>query len=363
MDSRERTFLAIERQQPDRIPIDFWASTGFTKKLQATLNGSLEDFLDRHDVDLRYIEGPRYAGPPLASPAPDLSVDIWGVVRRTVVLNLDGWPEYYKEVHHAPLAGAKSVEEIHDYPHWPRADWFRYDLIEAQCGQIHRRGRVAVFQGDRLNRVAQLKPAMYLRGVEQILVDLALNPEIAEAIFTKVREFYLAYLERILAAGRGKIDVVLTGDDFGSQRAPLISPAMWERFLRRGFAQYLDLIRSGGARTMHHTCGSVAEIIPAMLDCGLDVLQSLQPEAQGMSPEALKDRFGDRLAFHGGVSIQQTLPFGTPDDVRREVERLAHVLGRGGGYIFCTAHNIQADTPVRNAQTLLDSYREYGAYG
>ncbi len=98
-----------------------------------------------------------------------------------------------------------------------------------------------------------------------------------------------------------------------------------------------------------------------MIDCGLQVLQSLQPEARGMDAARLKADFGDRLCFQGGVSIQRTLPYGTPDDVRREVKALAEAMGRDGGYIFCTSHNIQADTPMANVRALLDAYREYGA--
>ena len=99
-----------------------------------------------------------------------------------------------------------------------------------------------------------------------------------------------------------------------------------------------------------------------MVDCRLDILQSLQPEAEGMSPELLKERFGSTLSFQGGVSIQRTMPFGGAAEVRAEVKRLAETLGPGGGYIFCTSHNVQADVPVANVFTLMDAYREFGRY-
>ena len=113
---------------------------------------------------------------------------------------------------------------------------------------------------------------------------------------------------------------------------------------------------------MHHTCGSVRPLIPLMIDSGLDVLQSLQPEAADMSPAELKTDFGDRLAFHGGISIQQTLPFGTPEDVRNEVRQRIADLASGGGYIISTSHNIQADTSIENATALLRAYDEFGNY-
>ena len=362
MNSRERVFRTLSFQEPDRAPIDLWMSKGFRKKLFGAVGASEEAFLDRHDVDLRYIEGPRYVGPPLREFADGSSEDIWGVRRKAVTVQMAGGTESYEEVAESPLGSAETVEQIDSYDHWPSADWFDYSGIEAQCEAIRGRERVVVFQGDRMNRVAQLKPAMYIRGIEQILADMALDPEIAEAVFGKIRGFYRAYAERIFEAARGKIDIILTGDDFGSQNAPLVSPDMWVRFLAKGFADYVSLAKSHGARVMHHTCGSVRPIIPLMIGCGLDVLQSIQPEASNMDPGELKREFGDRLAFHGGISIQRTMPFGTPEDVRREVVEKLTALGSGGGYILCTSHNIQADTPLENLHALLDAYRECGRY-
>ena len=214
--------------------------------------------------------------------------------------------------------------------------------------------------GDRLNRVAQLKPAMYIRGVENIMLDMAIRPELARALFGKIKAFYLEYMTRILESARGKLDIVLTGDDFGAQDGLLLSPSMWSEFLSEGFRQYNGLIKGHGVLAMHHTCGSVAELIPAMIENGLDVLQSLQPEAHGMDPASLKRQYGQCLCFQGGVSVQKTLPRGTPDDVRQEVKNLAETMGEGGGYIFCTAHNIQVDTPIENLRALLAAYRDYG---
>jgi uroporphyrinogen decarboxylase len=198
--------------------------------------------------------------------------------------------------------------------------------------------------------------------VEQILVDMTLEPEIAEAVFARIRGFYLAYAERIFEAANGKIDIILMGDDFGSQNGPLVSPDMWVRFLGKGFADYVALAKNQGARVMHHTCGSVRPIVRLMVERGLDVLQSIQPEASDMNPRDLKREFGDRLAFHGGMSIQRTMPFGTPEDVRNEVRDRMETLGHGGGYILCTSHNIQADTPLENLDALLDAYRDCGRY-
>jgi uroporphyrinogen decarboxylase len=362
MDSRERTFRALSFEAPDRVPIDFWASSGLRRKLGATLAMPYQTFLDAHDVDLRYIEGPAYIGPPLRKFPDGTEEDIWGVRRKIVRVPAGGGEETYKEVAESPLASAKNVQDVHDYSHWPSPDWFDYAPIEAQCEEIRSKKRVAVFMGDRLNRIAQLKPAMYLRGVEAILEDLLLRPDIARAILGDIRRFYRQYAERIFAAAGGNLDILLTGDDFGSQNGPLISPSMWVDFLGDGFAEYTALAKSRNLRVMHHTCGAVRPIISLMLERGLDILQSLQPEASDMNPRALKADFGDRLCFHGGISIQKTLPFGTPRDIQNEVRTTVEALAPGGGYILCTSHNIQADTPVENVLALLEAYREYGRY-
>ncbi len=361
MDSRERTFLALNHERPDRIPVDFWASTGLRQRMADELGVSFAQFLDGHDVDLRYIPGPSYVGPPLERRHDGVSLDIWGVPRRSVTLDVRGHQESYREVVEPPLAAASTAEDVAAYGHWPSADWFDYSVVEAQCDAVRDAGRVVVFMGDRLNRVAQLKPAMYLRGIEALMVDLAMRPAIARAVFAGIGRFYKEYLDRILDAARGKIDIVLTGDDFGAQDGLLVSPTTWEEFLGDGFRDYVRLVKAHGAAAMHHTCGSVVELIPAMIERGLDILQSIQPEARGMAPARLKASFGDRLCFHGGVSIQRLLPRGTTDDVRREVRHLAEVMGENGGYIFCTAHNIQADTPMENVLALVASYGRYGS--
>ncbi|MDD5705005.1 MAG: uroporphyrinogen decarboxylase family protein [Kiritimatiellae bacterium] len=355
MNSRQRVLLALNHQAPDRIPIDFWASPAVIEDLERKLSLSYEGFLDRYDVDLRYIEGPRYIGPTLAH-----GEDIWGVRRSSVKVTRDACAEVYQEVTISPLAGMDSVAEIAAYRHWPSPDWFDYSCIEEQCDRILAGERVVVFMGDRLNRIAQLKPAMYVRGAEDIFMDMAVRPELAACIFGRIKAFYLEYLTRILEAGKGKIDIVLTGDDFGAQHNLLVSPAMWHEHLAPGFREYIERVHAHQARCMHHTCGAVAGLIPDMLACGLDVLQSCQPEAGGMEMSVLKAAHGKHICFQGGISIQKTLPFGTPADIREEVEALADLFRDDGGYIFCTAHNIQADTSVANIVALMEAYHEFG---
>lgn len=362
-DSVERFELALAHKEPDRVPIDYWAAPEITRRLIDHFGLSCREELLQHlDVDFRYISGPEYTGPKLQS-AEDGSwrVDHWGVKRLRMELPSGGT---YWEVKDFPLAAAGSVEEIRDYPGWPSPDWFDYECVRTQVAEARATGKVVVFMGDRMNRCAQLKPAMYLRGIEQILMDFVLNPGIAECIFSRTVEFYLEYARRTFeAAGPGGMDVFMTGDDFGTQNGEIVSPGMWREFLAPGFREFIRLGKKYGFHVAHHSCGSIKSIIPDMIDCGLDILNPLQPDVRDMDRRVLKRLFGENLSFHGSISIQKTLPFGTPDQVRSEVKERFETLGPHGGFIFCTAHNIQADTPLENITTLFDSYRDFGRYG
>ncbi|MCC6124654.1 MAG: hypothetical protein IT426_06820 [Pirellulales bacterium] len=363
MDARERVFLALEHREPDRAPIDCWLTGGVAAKLRKRYGFSTDEELLRHfDVDFRYIDGPKYVGPPQEPRADGQVADHWGVPRVRITAGGGGDASTYEEVVNFPLKNAQSVAEIEAYPHWPDPDWFDYDCVHRQVAAARETGKVVVFMGDRMNRCAQLKPAMYLRGIDQILLDLALQPDIAQALFKRVADFYLEYIRRTFAAAGDGLDIFFMGDDFGTQKGLFMRPEMWRQFLRPGFKAFIDAAKGCGYKVAHHSCGSLQPIIGDLIDCGLDILNPLQPDVKDMDRRELKRLFGDRLSFHGSISIQKTLPFGTPEDVRNEVRERMETLGPGGGFIFCSAHNIQADTPVENIEALFDAYRDLGRY-
>ena len=363
MDARQRVALTMDHKEPDRVPIDYWATAGVNARLLEYFGFSdQEELLQHFDVDFRYIEGPKYVGPEPEVHSDGSVEDHWGVPRVRVEVGSAGQSTVYQEVLDFPLRDAKSVQEIRDYPKWPSPDWFDYDCVADQVAEAQSAGKVVIFMGDRMNRCAQLKPAMYLRGVDQILMDVAIEPEIAQYIFRRVADFYKEYAKRTLEAAGSGIDILMLGDDFGTQKGPFMSPQMWRRFLRPGFKEFVDLGHGFGCMVGHHSCGSIKPIIGDLIESGLDILNPVQPDVHDMDRRDLKNTFGDRLCFHGSISIQKTLPFGTPDDVRNEVRERFQTLGPGGGFIFCTAHNIQADTPTENVVALFDAYQNLGRY-
>ncbi|MEN8254957.1 MAG: uroporphyrinogen decarboxylase family protein [Verrucomicrobiota bacterium] len=357
-DSKQRVLDAVNHRAYDRMPVDFWSTAETDAKLFKHLGlTNRSQLLDEFDVDIVFIEGPEYTGPALKQYPDGSDNDIWGVRRKTCFTGEGDKRQSYKTVVDSPLKEAKDVDGILGYAHWPSPDDYDYSVIRQQC--IDAGDRAVFFMGDRLNRIAQLKPAMYLRGMEQILMDAALDPDIFMAIVGKISGFYNEYLERILAAADGMIDVVVTGDDFGTQDGLMVSRQMWRDLLLPGFRKFIEISHSFNTPVMHHTCGGIHEIIGDMIEAGLDVLNPIQPNTFGMDFANLKSEFGDKICFHGGIGIQTNLPFGSPEDVRAEVKEAMAALGKGTGYIACTAHNIQADVPVENTLALFDAYKEY----
>jgi len=356
--SRDKFQQLLRRELTNEILVDYWAVPEIDRRLMINYNvATREDLLQQLGVDFRYLEGPAYEGPPLEVHANGAVDDIWGVPRQRQATGEGEFAGSYEHVETPPLANAKTVEDIEQYPHWPDPDWYEYSVIADQAQAVP--DHVRVFMGDRLNRVAQLKPAMYLRGVERALADLARNSPVFQAINQRITEFYAEYLRRILAAGRGEIDLIFTGDDFGMQSRPLCRPQTWRAVLQPNFARFIQISHDAGVPVAHHTCGSIYALIPDFISAGLDILNPLQPFTADMDFAQIKAEFGDHLLFHGGVSLQGALRFGTPAEVEQEVKERVEVLGNGGGYILCTAHNIQADTPTENIIALFDSYEKH----
>ena len=361
MDSKEKVATTLAHQEPDRVPVDYWATPEITERLVRELPvDDKEGLLRTFGVDLRYIEGPSYQGQEMQTHPDGTTSDLWGVRRRTVKVERDGFTWQYKHVEESPLAGMASAREIDRYEGWPSPDWWDYSRIADDCRRHS--GYAVVNVGDRLDRTAQLKPAMYLRGMEQIYIDLIESPAIVEAILAHITEYFLGYNRRVFEAAEGGIDIFMMGDDFGTQQGLMMDLDTWRRYFGPGFRAYIELAHRYGIKVMHHTCGGVRELIPELIDAGLDILQSIQPRATGMDLAELKREYGRHICFHGSLDIQRTLPKGTPAEVREEVRQRMAAGKPGGGFIICTAHNIQPDTPTENVVALFEACREFGGY-
>jgi uroporphyrinogen decarboxylase len=343
---RERVALALEHQATDRVPIAMVCS-GINSPAHAALEAYLQrergigvaEYLDPL-IDIAGV-GPDYVGVEFA-----FGCDMWGVRREPVSY---GAGSYYEITHH-PLAAAETLADLAAHA-WPSVDWFDYSTVPAAVARA-RAQRDYCLMASNGNL---FECAWYMRGFERILLDVALRPDLVHEIMRRVTVFWVAHFDRLLAAAPGQIDLVFTADDIGGQEGLLMSLPMWEEFIKPYHARLNRVIHEHGAKVIYHSDGAVMDAVPGLIDMGVDVLQALQFDAKGMDDETLKREYGDRLCFEGGISVQSTLPFGTPEAVAAEVRRRIDVLGRDGGYILGPSHAIQAGTPPENIVALFDT--------
>ena len=196
-----------------------------------------------------------------------------------------------------------------------------------------------------------------LRGFENALMDAIAEPDFYEELLRRLTDLYLQFVERTVDL---PIDAVLFGDDWGDQRGVILGPERWRRFIKPCWAKVYQAVHDAGKIVMSHSCGSVAEIMPDIIEIGLDVLESVQPEPAGMNPYELKRKWGDKITFWGALGSQSTIAFGTPADIRAEVARLCREMGKGGGYILAPAKGLQPETPTENAVAVVEAFTQQG---
>jgi uroporphyrinogen decarboxylase len=192
-----------------------------------------------------------------------------------------------------------------------------------------------------------------LRGFDNALVDSVINPGFYEELIEELCQHQMGLVERILHL---PVDGMLFSDDWGYQRGVLLGAKRWRQFLKPRLARMYAQVHEAGKTVLTHCCGSIAEIIPDLIEIGLDVLESVQPEADGMNPYELKRQYGKHLTFWGGLGSQSTIPFGTPAEIKAEIIRLSREMGRAGGYILAPAKELQPDTPVENAAAVVEGF-------
>ncbi|RJP25787.1 MAG: hypothetical protein C4520_01840 [Candidatus Abyssobacteria bacterium SURF_5] len=190
-----------------------------------------------------------------------------------------------------------------------------------------------------------------LRGFENALIDTVLNTSFYEELLDRILEMHLAMVDRLC---QFPIDAVFFGDDWGDQRGVIFGPERWRKLFKDRTQKLYERAHLFGKLAITHCCGNVFEIIPDMIEMGLDALESLQPEA--MDVYEIKRRYGKNLRLWGGLGTQQLLPFGSPRDVRREIRRLASEMGTGGGYILAPAKPIMQEVPVENAVAVIEEF-------
>ncbi len=349
MTPKERVRAALAHEEPDRVPLDMWLTPEVRDRLTAE-TGAADAWEMRvslgHDCLVSQVgivasfylsDAPRY-------------VDPWGITWQRVSY-ADGKGSYTEMVDH-PLAGDDSLLDSYRAPD-PDApgQYEELAMLVARFGGTHwivGGAASAVFEGP-----------WYLRGMDRFLADLLVNKDYAHRLIDIVADFHLRAGLRLVRMG---CDMLLTGDDVGTQDRMLISPALFREFIKprygRLFAEYRRV--NPRLKIAAHCCGFIEPIIDDLVEVGLDVLNPVQPLA--MDPARLKRRYGKRLAFWGAVDDQMVMTFGSPADVEAEVRRRVRQLAPGGGYILCPSHNVQPTTPMENVRAYYraaEKWRDY----
>jgi uroporphyrinogen decarboxylase len=374
MTPRDRVLTALNHEEPDRVPLFLGASGATTmlsplyEKIKAHFGidtptrfineESQQVMIDPRVRDLLGADGqPILPGPPVAPLARTISadciVDAFGVTWRRAPGNI------YLEIHDHPLRRA-SIEDLESYP-WPDlAHPSRFKNLRGEAKALHDAGQAVLLY----TAAGIFTNACEMRSVEQILLDLAADPEFVTALLTKIEKLFSECLTAALREAGPYVDIVVTGDDVASQAGPMMSPAMYRRLIKPHHARLFAAIREHTrAKIYLHSCGNVYRLIGDFIDAGADLLNPIQVSAGEMGDTArLKREFGDRLSFLGAIDSQKVLPFGTPEEVRAEVRRRIRDLAPGGGYIAAAVHCLQPDVPLENVLAMCDEVRSAGRY-
>ena len=345
MNPRERWLAALNRRTLDRLPMDYQATGEMTAKLLTYLGCSDEwAMFEKLHIDKLLSVKPTYKGPPL-----EPGFDIHGC-RFEDVHYIGG---SYSECVFHPLAAYASIDEIEEHYTWPTTDGFDYSGIP---DQIKGKEQYPI-RGGGSEPFLTYKD---LRGMEQAYIDLIDNPELVHYCLSKLFDFFYENTSRIFEQLPGKIDLVYVAEDFGSQENLLISRQLIREFFLPGMERMVNLVHQNDAFVIFHSDGAIREILPDMIETGIDVLNPIQWRCKGMDRKALKRDFGDQLVFHGGVDNQFTLAFGNIKEVWDEVIQNIQVLGEDGGYILSPCHNIQVISPPENIVAMYEAGIEYG---
>lgn len=378
---RERVEMAIAHQEADRVPLGLGGITASSITIEPyqdvlqylgrdASNASIkypiqrlaridEDLLMDWGVDVRdvtplseYKEVPSEANI-------DLIPAEWGVTYRRK--NEPGTMYYQTS---RPLSSLKNPKDVESYD-WPDPENPKlFEGLRAEAKK-HWEDGYAVIANHWICGIMEM--SAYMRGYDQFMRDLVLNPAMAEAIMDKILELKLRFWDKAFKELLPYINVMKNNDDMGSQDGLLISPKMYRKYVKPRHIKLFDFVKKqtkGTVKILFHSCGAVEKLIPDFIEEGADILNPVQISGAGMDPSHLKREYGQDITFWGGgVSTQDTLPLGTPTQVKDEVRRLVDIFAPGGGFIFAPTQSIDPGTPAKNIIAMLEAFHEVRTYG
>ena len=385
MNSRERILKALNHEEPDRVPYDLAGSTwtGITN----TAYQNLRNYLGLEPSEPNWSDVVQQIVVPSEDILAQLKVDTRGVFPLTshnwdVYSKLkDGgeyW-EYFDEwgfTHHFPKKGYWfslvkhpmdavdfDAEGIIENYAWPDAgNKLRFAGMREKAIRFRNDEKIVMTKG---LCAGLFEMHQRVRGMENAMLDPFLFPVNSDKLIGKLADLKIEFWDALLTEVGDVVDIVGEGDDYGTQQSQLIAPEQFRDYYKPHFVRVLKFIKekAPGVKIMFHSCGNVRPIIPDMIEMGVDILNPVHITATGMEPVQLKKDFGSDIVFWGGgVDTQKVLPSGTLLEVKDDVKRNIEALAPGGGFVFSTVHNIQAEVPAQNIMAMFETLEEYGIY-
>jgi uroporphyrinogen decarboxylase len=374
---RERVVKALNHEEPDRVPIDFGgllasinvytydslmeyaglpsnSGDAIVSREWSNVPKPSEALLKKWSVDFRrvWLGGPdNYQ--PIINEEEKTFIDEWGLTWKRI--------GRYNEFINPPLRDA-SVQDVMKYKFPDPTDPGRYRGVREWAKQLYEETDYAIVAGHSMFGVFEL--GCWLCGFDDFMQRLILDKKFVRVFFDRVLEIQKEIVGRYLDLVEPFVQMVETADDLGMQLGPMVSPKIYRDMIKPYHKEYIQFIKAKApqAKVFMHSCGSVFDLIPDLIDNGVEVLNPLQPKAKNMEPWRLKSSFGDQLCFHGGIDVVEVLPKLTPKEVACYVKDRIETFAQGGGYILAASHNIQDDTPVENVVAMYEAGQKYGHY-
>jgi uroporphyrinogen decarboxylase len=342
--SKERVLRNYSFRRVDRFTIDFCGESKVYGMLREHY-GARDDLhlMEILHVDFRYPK-PRWIGFPLIDNR-GRRTDYFGIPRA-------GLGDFGYALEH-PLAMVESVAEVEAYPNWPSSDMWDYEQYAADCARFEEYAVLGGVWG------WFFEAACELVGMDRWFLLIHDKPAVAHAILERIVSCMERTSEIMFEKAGRYIDICFTGDDYGFQTGPMMSAGMFRQFVQPYLQRIYNVGRKNGKLVMHHSCGSVARWIPTFIEMGLDILEPIQVRASGMDARLLAEQYGGKLCFHGSIDTQGTLPFGTPEDVRREVRNRVETFRPYGGFTIAPSQHLMTDIPVANVVAMYEAAYEY----
>ncbi|NSW92044.1 MAG: hypothetical protein HPY74_15470 [Firmicutes bacterium] len=350
MNKRENLLRALRRENPEYVPFGFTLCESLEREFEKRTGH--RDYMEYYDMPYRYID---------ILPSKNLIdysmyfdslpnnavIDEWGVA------HIPGTVAHFSKMV-SPMKDFKTPEEVWSFPMPDVLEDYRWDGIQDKVEALKDKDLVPIYFAIQI-----FEPAWYLRGLDNLLMDMVLNEDMAKACLDRMTEVKATMCSKIAQAG---FDIIVYGDDVGTQTGMMMSPDLWRKWLKPTMKVAIKAAKDVNPDIIayYHSDGVIYDIIPDLIEIGVDVLNPVQPEC--MDPVKIKEMYGDKLSFWGTIGTQTIMPFGTPEDVEETVKRMIETVGKGGGLVIAPTHLLEPEVPWKNIEALVKAVHKYGKY-